>query len=378
VSPVYVLAAGGTGGHLFPAEAVARLLVDHGAMVHLLTDRRADTFAAAVPGVTIDRVRAGRLGGGPLHVAYGLAEMAVGMVQARRLLRRLAPAAVVGFGGYPSVPTMLAAGQLGLPTLIHEQNVVLGRANRLLAPRARRIATGFAAAEGLRPGDRARAVHTGNPVRPAILAVGASAYAAPAPDSKIELLVVGGSQGARVFGEIVPPALAALPADLRARLRVSQQARPEDKDSVAARYRELDVKAEIESFFQHMPARLRCAHLVICRAGASTVAELAAAGRPALLVPYPHAMDDHQTANAGEFVKFGGGWAMAQTEFTPAALAGRLVALFADPMSLAAAATAARGFARDDAAEHLAGLVQSLTHGGDNGSVDSDAMERAA
>src|SRR5665213_323965 len=164
MSPVYVLAAGGTGGHLFPAEAVARLLVEHGGAVHLLTDRRADAFAAAVPGVTIDRVRAGRLGGGPLHAAYGLAELAVGIVQARRLLRRLAPAAVAGFGGYPSVPTMLAAARLDLPTLIHEQNVVLGRANRLLAPRARRIATGFAATQGLRDDDRVRAVHTGFPV----------------------------------------------------------------------------------------------------------------------------------------------------------------------------------------------------------------------
>ena len=279
MSPVYVLAAGGTGGHLFPAEAVARLLVEHGGAVHLLTDRRADAFAAAVPGVTIDRVRAGRLGGGPLHAAYGLAELAVGIVQARRLLRRLAPAAVAGFGGYPSVPTMLAAARLDLPTLIHEQNVVLGRANRLLAPRARRIATGFAATQGLRDDDRVRAVHTGNPVRPAILAVGATPYMPPL--ETIELLVTGGSQGARIFGEIVPPALARLPAELRARLRVSQQARPENKEEVAARYRELGIDAEIASFFDDMPARLRRAHLVLCRAGASTIAELAAAGRPA-------------------------------------------------------------------------------------------------
>jgi UDP-N-acetylglucosamine--N-acetylmuramyl-(pentapeptide) pyrophosphoryl-undecaprenol N-acetylglucosamine transferase len=375
MSPAYALAAGGTGGHLFPAEAVARLLVEHGAIVHLLTDRRADAFAEAVPGVTIELVRAGRLGGGPLHAAYGLAELAVGMVQARRLLRRLAPAAVVGFGGYPSVPTMLAAARLGLPTLIHEQNVVLGRANRLLAPRARRIATGFAATQGLRPADFGRAVHTGNPVRPAILAVGAVPYAAPA--ETIELLVVGGSQGAHIFGEIVPPALAALPAEIRARLRVSQQARPEDEAAVTAQYQDLGITAEIESFFGEMPARLQRAHLVICRAGASTIAELAAAGRPALLVPYPHAMDDHQTANAGEFAKSGGGWMIQQPEFSSAALAERLAALFADPAALTSAAAASRGFARDDAAEHLAGLVQSLVHG-DSGSLGGDPMERAA
>jgi UDP-N-acetylglucosamine--N-acetylmuramyl-(pentapeptide) pyrophosphoryl-undecaprenol N-acetylglucosamine transferase len=373
VKPVYVLAAGGTGGHLFPAEAVARILVESGGAVHLLTDSRATAFADAVPGVTIDRVRAGRLGGGPLHAAYGLAEMAVGMVQARRLLRRLAPVGVVGFGGYPSVPTMLAAAQLGLPTLIHEQNVVLGRANRLLAPRARRIATGFAATQGLRPADRARAVHTGNPVRPAIRAIGAAGYVPPTADGPIELLVVGGSQGARFFSEIMPAAVAALPAELRARLRVAQQARPEDREAVAGEYRTLGTVAEIATFFDNMPARLKRAHLVICRAGASTVAELAAAGRPALLVPYPHAMDDHQTANAGEFANAGGGWTLPQGELTPAGLAERLVALFADPSLLARAASASRRFARDDAAEHLAGLVQSLVPHS-NGSP----MERAA
>ncbi|HWB50285.1 MAG TPA: undecaprenyldiphospho-muramoylpentapeptide beta-N-acetylglucosaminyltransferase [Stellaceae bacterium] len=371
MNATFVLAAGGTGGHLFPAEAVARLLVASGGTVHLLTDRRADTFAAALPGVTIDLVRAGRLGGGPLHAAYGLAELALGMVQARRLLRKLAPAAVVGFGGYPSVPTMLAAAQLGLPTLIHEQNAVFGRANRLLAPRARRIATGFATTRGLRAADKARAVHTGNPVRPAIQAVGARPYAAPS--EAIELLVTGGSQGARVFADRVPPAIALLPAPLRARLRLAQQARPEDKDAVVAQYRDIAVAAEVESFFTDMPARLGRAHLVICRAGASTIAELAAAGRPAILVPYPHATDDHQTANAAEFAASDGGWAVAQPAFTPAALAERLAGLLADPAALTAAAQAARGFARDDAAEHLAGLVQSLIHGRNGG-----AMERAA
>ena len=372
MTPVFVLAAGGTGGHLFPAEAVARLLVAGGGAVHLLTDRRADHFAAAVPGVTIDRVRAGRFGGGPLHAAYGLAELAVGMVQARRLLRRLMPAAVVGFGGYPSVPTMLAAVQLGLLTLIHEQNAVFGRANRLLAPRARRIATGFADTLALRPADRARAIHTGNPVRPAILAVGAAGYAAPEPGGPIELLAVGGSQGARVFSEIVPPALAALPAELRARLRVSQQARPEDRADAAAQYAALGIAADVQSFFDDMPTRLQRAHLVICRAGASTVAELAAAGRPAILVPYPHATDDHQTANAAAFVAAGGGWALPQGELTPATLANSLAALLADPAALSEAAAAARRSACDDAAERLARLVRELAPGNGN------TLERAA
>lgn len=378
MSALYALAAGGTGGHLFPAEAVARLLVADGAAVHLLTDRRADAFAAAVPGVTVDRVRAGRFGGGPLHAAYGLAELALGLVQARRLLRRLAPEAVVGFGGYAAVPTMLAAAQLGLPTLIHEQNAVFGRANRLLAPRARCIATGFAATQGLRAADRARAVHTGNPVRPAIRAVGEAPYAPPAatPGVAIELLVIGGSQGARIFGEVVPPALGLLPAPLRARLRVSQQARPEDRDAVAAQYRALAIDAEVERFFTDMPVRLQRAHLVICRAGASTIAELAVAGRPAILIPYPHAMDDHQSANAAAFAASGGGWAVAQNDLSPAGLADRLAALIADPAALAQAAAAARHFAPGDAAERLAVLVQSLAPGRNGG--PQQRLERAA
>ena len=208
-----MLAAGGTGGHLFPAEALARELVGYGRQVHLLTDSRAEAFAAQVPGVEIHNVRAGRLGGGPVRAAYGLAGLAAGTLQARRLLRRLTPAAVIGFGGYPSVPTMLAAASLGLPTLIHEQNAVLGRANRLLAPRAGRIATGFPETAGLRPADRIRAVHTGNPVRPAVLALAAADYVRRRrADGPIELLVLGGSQGARILGEVVPAALAMLAA----------------------------------------------------------------------------------------------------------------------------------------------------------------------
>jgi UDP-N-acetylglucosamine--N-acetylmuramyl-(pentapeptide) pyrophosphoryl-undecaprenol N-acetylglucosamine transferase len=211
MSPAFVLAAGGTGGHLFPAEALARELVRRGGAVHLATDRRVGAFAADIPGVSVSLVRAGRLGGGPLRAACGMAEMALGLMQARRLLRRLGPAAVVGFGGYPSVPTMLAASRLGLPTVIHEQNAVLGRANRLLAPRVGRIATGFAETTGLRDADRERAIYTGNPVRSDILAVGDTGYRWPQSEQPLELLVLGGSQGARVFAEIVPPGLAALP-----------------------------------------------------------------------------------------------------------------------------------------------------------------------
>jgi UDP-N-acetylglucosamine--N-acetylmuramyl-(pentapeptide) pyrophosphoryl-undecaprenol N-acetylglucosamine transferase len=363
VSGPFVLAAGGTGGHLFPALALAAELVGHGRPVHLLTDSRADAFGAQLPGVEIHNVRAGRLGGGPVQAAYGLAGLAAGTVQARRLLRRLTPAAVIGFGGYPSAPTMLAATSLGLPTMIHEQNGVLGRANRLLAPRVGRIATGFPQTAGLRPADRIRAVHTGNPVRPAILALGDAEYTPSAAGEPVELLVLGGSQGAHIFAEIVPAALASLPQELRRRLRVSQQARPEDLAAIVERYAMAGIAAEIETFFTDVPQRLARAHLVICRAGASTVAELAAIGRPALLVPYPHATDDHQTANARAFAAAGGGRVIPQADFRPDALAADLEVLLADGAPLAAMAERAAAFGRRDAASRLAAVALALEPG---------------
>jgi UDP-N-acetylglucosamine--N-acetylmuramyl-(pentapeptide) pyrophosphoryl-undecaprenol N-acetylglucosamine transferase len=364
VSGPVVVAAGGTGGHLFPAEALAAELLRRGRAVHLALDARADAFAQRLPGVAVHRVHAGRLAGGPLAVARGLAGLAFGVREARALLRRLSPAAVVGFGGYPSVPTMLAAVHLGLPTLIHEQNAVLGRANRWLAPFVRRIATGFPTTARLRPADRGRAVHTGNPVRPAILATGEVPYRPPAPEQPIALLVLGGSQGARIMSEVVPPALALLPEALRRRLQVGHQARPEDLAAAAARYRTAGISAVLDSFFADVPERLAHAHLVICRAGASTIAELAVCGRPALLVPYPHATDDHQSANARVFAAAGGGWVIAQRALAPEELARFLTQRLAAADGLAAAAKAAHDFARPEAARHLADLALALVPGG--------------
>jgi UDP-N-acetylglucosamine--N-acetylmuramyl-(pentapeptide) pyrophosphoryl-undecaprenol N-acetylglucosamine transferase len=360
VSAPFVLAAGGTGGHVFPAEALAGELLARGCSVHLLCDGRADGFARRVPGVEVHHVRAGRLGGGPSQAVHGLAGLVLGVVQARRLLRRLAPAGVIGFGGYPSVPTMLAARYLGLPTIIHEQNAVLGRANRLLAPQAQQIATGFPSTAGMRLADSARAVHTGNPVRPAIGARVDAGYKAPECSGPIELLILGGSQGARVLGEVVPPAVTALPAGLRGRLRISQQVRPEDLAAVAEMYQRDGMIADLSSFFDDAPMRLARAHLVICRAGASTVAELAALGRPAVLIPYPHATDDHQTANARAFAEAGGGWLIPQTALSPGMLSGRLEQLLADHAQLTAAATRAGGFCVRDATRRLARLVLDL------------------
>jgi UDP-N-acetylglucosamine--N-acetylmuramyl-(pentapeptide) pyrophosphoryl-undecaprenol N-acetylglucosamine transferase len=363
VSGTFVLAAGGTGGHLFPAEAVARELIECGASVLLLTDARSHTFSRPVAGVDVRYVRAGRLGGGPLRAADGLVQLAAGTLQARRLLRRLRPAAVIGFGGYAALPTMLAAIALGLPSLIHEQNAVLGRANRLLAPFVRRIATGFPQTARLRAADRTRTVHTGNPVRPAVLAVGDVVYVPPRPEGAIELLVVGGSQGAHVLAAIVPVALAMLAPALRRRLNVSQQARPEDHDAVVAAYAAAGIVAETEAFFADLPRRLARAHLVICRAGASTVAELAATGRPGVLIPYPHAIDDHQTANARVFAATGGGRLLAQAGLRPPILAAELERLLADGSSLGVMARAAAAFGRRDAARQLALTALALGAG---------------
>ena len=360
MSMPFVLAAGGTGGHVFPAQALAGELLGRGGRVHLLTDGRVEAFAGAGPGIEVHRVRAGRFGGGPGHAVKSLTELVLGIMQARQLLSRLAPARVIGFGGYPSVPTMLAAMSLGLPTIVHEQNAVLGRANRLLAPRVRLIATGFPATAGLRPTDRARAVHTGNPVRPAILAAGAACYRAPEPGRPIELLILGGSQGARVLSEVVPPALAGLPTPLRELLRISQQVRPEDLATVASAYRGNGITADLSTFFDDVPARLARAHLAICRAGASTVAELAAIGRPALLIPYPHATDDHQTANARAFATAGGGWVMPQSSVTPDTLAFRLDRLLADKGALSTAAQRASSFGPPDSAQRLALVALDL------------------
>jgi UDP-N-acetylglucosamine--N-acetylmuramyl-(pentapeptide) pyrophosphoryl-undecaprenol N-acetylglucosamine transferase len=358
-----VLAAGGTGGHMFPAEALARELMTRGLPVALLTDRRGQAFGERFPGVALHCIRAGRFGAGLLSKVVGAAELALGTLEASRLLRKLAPAAAVGFGGYPSVPTMFAAARQGVPTLLHEQNAILGRANRLLAPRVRRIATSFAEVGAIRPADRARVVETGNPVRPAIAAERGTPYAAPRPDGPFQILVLGGSQGARVLSEVIPAACAKLPEALRRRLRLVQQARAEDVEAVRRAYAASSVAAELATFFDDVPARLARTQLVISRSGASTMAEIAMVGRPAILVPYLHAADDHQTANARALEAAGGGWVIAQLAFTAEALAERLGALMNAPEALLRAAAAAHAQGRPEAARALADLVIGTMRG---------------
>ena len=285
-------------------------------------------------------------------------DMAAGWFEARRLVVRLKPAAVVGFGGYPSIPTVLAASQRDIPVVLHEQNALLGRANRWLGWRAQAIATSFAEVARMPKG--IEAVLTGNPVRPGILPVRDVQYNAPASGGRLSVLVTGGSQGAHVFSEVVPAAAGMLGDALKARLSIVQQCRPEDIEAARAAFAAAGVAAELSTFFSDMPQRLAAAQLVIGRSGASTLAELAVAGRPAILVPYPFATDDHQVNNAEAFANAGGGWVIPQRGFTPKVLAERLEEILKHPETLAAAAAAARAAGRPDASKQLADLVAGL------------------
>jgi UDP-N-acetylglucosamine--N-acetylmuramyl-(pentapeptide) pyrophosphoryl-undecaprenol N-acetylglucosamine transferase len=273
---------------------------------------------------------------------------------------KVKPGAVVGFGGYPTFPPLKAAGLRGVPTALHEQNAVLGRANRMLAKGVTRIATSFETTRLLGPELQAKATLTGNPVRSAVIDAARRAYAKPQPAGPIELVVFGGSQGARFFSEVLPPALALLPAEVRGRLNVVQQARAEDVDGVVAAYRDAGIRAEVAAFFRDLPQRMAGAHLVIARSGASTVAELAVIGRPSILVPLPHALDNDQLQNALRLAESGAAWCIEQKDISPARLAGDIGALLGDPDRLAAAATAAKRLGRPDAVGRLADLVEAL------------------
>ena len=359
VIPV-VIAAGGTGGHFFPAEALAHALSGRGYRPVLMTDGRSagrgsEAFAEGdrhvLPG-------AGIAGRGLVKGVKAVGALTSGTLVAAKLLRSLQPGAIVGFGGYPCVPPIAAAKLFGpkTPIILHEQNAVLGRANRSLA---RRVTCLALSAEGTtRVPSGVRTIVTGNPVRPAIAALADAPYDAPLADGPINLLVTGGSLGAKVLSDIVPQAVIALPPALRLRLRVVQQARKEDAARVRTAYEGAGIAAEVAPFFTDMAQRLADAHLVIARAGASTTAELTVAGRPALLVPLPSAIDDHQTANAAILERAGAAWVLPQPRFTADAVTAQLTALLSDPSALAAASVAARAIARADAVALLADLVE--------------------
>lgn len=349
----FVVAAGGTGGHMVPASVVAHELIGRGHRVTLMTDARGLRFPGLFDGVPSRIVDSAVLSlRRPLS---GLAAIWRGRRAALAFLRAEGVAAVIGFGGYPSLPPLLAARALGKPTILHEQNAVFGRTNRLLARGATLIATSFSATR------RLSAAHelTGLPVRDAVRAIADVPY--PSTDGTLDLLVVGGSQGATILSRVVPAAIALLPADLRTRLHVVQQARAEDVETARTTYADAGVAAHVDSYFADLPARLAAAHLVISRSGASTMAELAVAGRPAILVPFAAAMDDHQTANAEEFVRAGGGPVLSEAAFTPPALAAAIISLLTVPGALQNAAAAAKSVGRPDAGARLATLAIGLT-----------------
>ena len=354
-----VIAAGGTGGHFFPAEALAAELVARGHRVVLMTDGRSGALNSAVFAGCEQHVLygAGIVGRGVVRGAKAIVSLAAGVVQARRLLSHLGASAVLGFGGYPCVAPVLAASLLRRrpAVILQEQNAVLGRANRFLAGRADVLALSFEGTTRVPAG--VEAIVTGNPVRSSFVKLAAVDYVAPS--DRIRLAILGGSLGARVFSDIVPAALGSLPPGLRDRLSVVQQCRPEDLDRVRSAYAASGIQAELASFFPDVADRLAAAHLVISRAGAATVSELAVAGRPSILVPLPGAIDDHQTANARALDQAGGAILMPQPQFTVASLAGRLNRLLSSPEWLATASAAARGQARADAAVRLADVVEA-------------------
>ena len=361
-----VLAAGGTGGHVFPAEALAQQLLAQGHRLVLVTDKRGTGYSGTLGLIETHHINAQAIAGqGVGGLLKGLFALGQGVLQARRFLRERDPAAVVGFGGYAAAPTVLAATQLGIPCVIHEQNAVLGRANRLLARRVDRVCTSFDLVRPV-PGD-ATVIRTGMPVRPTVAAQRAVPYVMPAADGPFRVLILGGSQGAKIFSDVIPAAVKLLPEALRRRLEISQQCRPEELDRTHAAYTEAGVHVQLRHFFDNVPELLANAHLLIARSGASTVAEAGVIGRPSLLVPYPFAADDHQTANAQALVAAGGAWMMRQPQFTAEALAQRLTACAAAPHGLVEAAAAARAFCLPDAAARLAEVVTALIHGENGG-----------
>jgi UDP-N-acetylglucosamine--N-acetylmuramyl-(pentapeptide) pyrophosphoryl-undecaprenol N-acetylglucosamine transferase len=357
-APLVVVAAGGTGGHLFPAEALAVALGRRGVAVDLATDERAALYGQDFPARQTHIIPSATFRGrDPLSLARTGFALTRGTARAFGLFGRLRPAAVIGFGGYPTIPPVLAAAWRRIPTLLHEQNGIMGRANRLLSTRVRAIATSFPGALAREPALAAKATHTGNPVRPAVIEAAKVLYVPPGRPSPINLLVFGGSQGARIMADIAPAAIELLPVAVRANLTVTQQARPEDIERVKAIYARLGTPAEIAPFFADLPARIAKSHLVVSRSGASTVAELAAIGRPAILVPLPHALDQDQLANAAVLEQAGGAIRIDQAVFTPEKLASEIARIVVEPERLAIMAQRARAAGAPDAADRLAELV---------------------
>lgn len=358
---VVMLAAGGTGGHLFPAFALAEELGRRGIVVDLVTDERGDRYGSGFPARTVHEVPAATLSGrNPIAVGRTVATLGRGVKRAYALLGRVKPAAVVGFGGYPTFPPLIAAKLRGIPTGLHEQNAVMGRANRMLVSRVDRIGCSFENTKFVPEAATTKVRVTGNPVRDVVLRAARIPYETPNGGEPVVIVVFGGSQGARFFSDAVPPALAALPVAIKSRLIVVQQAREEDLDRVRAAYQAAGIRAELASFFKTLPELIANSHLVIGRAGASTVAELSVLGRPSLLVPLPHALDNDQLNNAKRLADAGGALCIEQKDLTGDRLTREIAGLVGSPERLAAAAAAAKGQGKPDAVARLADLVDEL------------------
>jgi len=358
-----ILAAGGTGGHMVPAHALAAELTSRGHGVGLVTDARGAKIPGLFKDIPVHVLPAGRIGGGPIAWVKAAFSVLAGRREAKALYRQFMPDAVVGFGGYPAFPALLAASSLNVPTILHEQNAVLGRVNRLLAAEAAAIATAYEQVDRLKSRFAKKTVLVGNPVREEVARLGEAPLPPFDETAPLKILITGGSQGASVLGQVVPEALGALAPSLRHRLQIVQQCRPDDIDVVRARYAELGIPADLSTYITDMPDKLADAHLVIGRAGASSIAELTAAGRPAILVPLPSATDDHQTANAREMARAGGARMIAQSDFTPDTLARQIEALAEDPEALANAAARSLSVGRPHAARDLADLVERIAGG---------------
>jgi UDP-N-acetylglucosamine--N-acetylmuramyl-(pentapeptide) pyrophosphoryl-undecaprenol N-acetylglucosamine transferase len=359
----FVLMAGGTGGHLFPAMALAQELRRRGHTIHLMTDHRVSSYGDNFPARETHIVPSATPSvGNPLKLAGAALKILSGIIVAGGKLRGIKADAVIGFGGYPVFPPFLAARLSGVPGILHEQNAVMGRANRALGRYASKIALSFAKTQRAEA-FAAKSVLTGNPVRDRVRAVADTAYPELTADGPLRLVVFGGSQGARAFADLVPPAIAELPEAMRHRLRIVQQCRPEDLDRVAEAYRQAKVNVELQPFFADLPERMANAHLVIGRAGASTVAELTVLGRPAILVPLPGSIDGDQKNNAQVVDAAGAGWIVEQATLSPPSLATRLSSLFGDPTTLLAAAAAAKSLGQPWAVEQLADLAEGLSRG---------------
>jgi len=354
----FFLSSGGTGGHIFPAEALAEELIRRGHQVVFITDERYKNYDGGKKKFRIEKIPAATLKGGVFAKLKSVAKILSGIIVSLKILARDRGAVVTGFGGYPSFPAIIAAKILGLKIIIHEQNAVLGGANRALEGFADVIATSFAEVNGIHFNNRQKIRFIGNPVRRAIAEIHDLPY--PEIAGNLNILIIGGSLGASVFSDVIPAALAKLSPEIRQKIKISQQARAEDVERVQKKYAEINVAAEATNFFTDVPKRLAAAHLVIARAGASTVAELAVAGRPSILVPYPDSKGDHQLYNARSLEKTGGAWVVEQRNFTPEALAFRLETIIMNPEPLHLAAENAKKVAGLKAAEKLADLVEKL------------------